>query len=1204
MQYPIDENDGRANPPQNDVANEPMHSYENSFDNERATPASSDAEIKRSVGGPASRSSTPAHQRALPLTSPLSSPIQASSTITVALESYICSGEGWGALGGAWSRMGYCATTQAALLNNLAESVVAHVGAFVAQQVEYERAEAAKVEMLFEEAFLLSQRLDEPVTSEPLRDLFNSLHQAAAALQPATTSISAQDGEGRRHKRKIVRLVGGTAPFNGVTSKHSHQHFSNQHPHGSDVAECGTVDVPMPVFACPAYPSTSFPTNMLSPKLAHASRPTGEASSRSHAFITLSHAKQLEILTIERRRFIRLAEERVEFLRLIYCGKRLLDVPVRQQEELRSCYARALFAPGSNASIQQHASEDLRGDSVSSSAHFFTPNCSPRVTTNQDATATTHLPGTRSPTSNLPQDSIPEVVTAAVRAVSRVRSLSVTARAYPADHPLCTPHDAEGEISSKHKSINDAHCQNILKRGAHQDLSMERVALEAQAVTHLMLRYVRSMVDAVQAESAAIDELSKEVGGVSEGCSAKIKSLIEQTVATFGGSLSFDSCGGGAEGGDSEGLLQMFDQQFNKSVLFHQFPLCVAQLFTIKLPIGALLEVSSERERLQAVAYDLAFVRFAELQHEVWASYKAYFTATGDQSYASPPDFSDALSGRMQSNALVAVSYNTANRGAASNEEAGERCSDQFGSCKSSAEEEADRAHHPKGGSSSFLTTAPSRAKTLAESARSEYEDHRTAVRRLNEASAKYEDILTNIASRMSILKEIEPLLRRRDYILGAQSNMQSSSKERLLSRSVNMAKQLREEEALRRMIHKEVPSIIAQVVALCDAWEALTHTRMVVNSKDVLRVVSGMPATPAADSAVPKGESAAAGLPQFIYGADAASTTPTPPSRLGSPVPPGSARAAGATSRSPVPAAPRRQQSSQVPSPSPQPGKSRAATPVTLSRTMSRGIGVRGAVVGSISPQPRSVTPSRVAATPSTHATLVHGNGTVTTNGAATATTNRVRIASISPPAPRAAGANGAAPTSRGASDSARHVSRSLAQPPSRAQSRSKAVSPPVGRSLPTAVPVKGTAAHPVQHPTRSSSPQPKATSFSRPPPLSATSVSARKGTSASALSGSKRSRSLTPQSIRDGLAPSVPNPNASVQPRSFAPSRSRQALLPRSDANISCGVPNSGSESGSPSTAQVKTPSIAVPDTPISSPSYVPQVFTPPPTAENGTE
>eukprot|EP00658_Telonema_sp_P-2_P061815 TRINITY_DN50476_c0_g1_i1.p1 TRINITY_DN50476_c0_g1~~TRINITY_DN50476_c0_g1_i1.p1 ORF type:complete len:216 (-),score=54.64 TRINITY_DN50476_c0_g1_i1:81-728(-) len=172
------------------------------------------------------------------------------------------------------------------------------------------------------------------------------------------------------------------------------------------------------------------------------------------------------------------------------------------------------------------------------------------------------------------------------------------------------------------------------------------------------------------------------------------------------------------------------------------------------------------------------------------------------------------------------------------------------------------------------------------------------------DATSKYTDALATVAARMAVLKEIEPLLKRRDYILHAQSNMQAGSKERLLSRSVNMAKQLREEESLRKMIQKEIPSITAQVVSLCDSWEALTRTRMIINNKDVLRVVSGMTkdANSTTTTSATNGSAAHGGgstgdcgsprPTQYIYGVEAAAAigaaSTTPGSRLGSPVPGG----------------------------------------------------------------------------------------------------------------------------------------------------------------------------------------------------------------------------------------------------------------------------------------------------------------------------
>ncbi|RNF13383.1 uncharacterized protein Tco025E_06235 [Trypanosoma conorhini] len=72
---------------------------------------------------------------------------------------------------------------------------------------------------------------------------------------------------------------------------------------------------------------------------------------------------------------------------------------------------------------------------------------------------------------------------------------------------------------------------------------------------------------------------------------------------------------------------------------------------------------------------------------------------------------------------------------------------------------------------------------------------------------------------RLRILDEAEPLLRRRSEILEQQRAIQEGSRDRLLSKKINMAKQLLFEENARRQFARELPKIYEQLEELLRRW-------------------------------------------------------------------------------------------------------------------------------------------------------------------------------------------------------------------------------------------------------------------------------------------------------------------------------------------------------------------------------------------------
>lgn len=78
------------------------------------------------------------------------------------------------------------------------------------------------------------------------------------------------------------------------------------------------------------------------------------------------------------------------------------------------------------------------------------------------------------------------------------------------------------------------------------------------------------------------------------------------------------------------------------------------------------------------------------------------------------------------------------------------------------------------------------------------------------------------LQSRLQVVVAVSTLLQTRSSILQMQKALQAGSRERLLSRKVHMAKQLRLEERIRQRVAREVPQLMKKLTELRSAWDAL----------------------------------------------------------------------------------------------------------------------------------------------------------------------------------------------------------------------------------------------------------------------------------------------------------------------------------------------------------------------------------------------
>lgn len=99
------------------------------------------------------------------------------------------------------------------------------------------------------------------------------------------------------------------------------------------------------------------------------------------------------------------------------------------------------------------------------------------------------------------------------------------------------------------------------------------------------------------------------------------------------------------------------------------------------------------------------------------------------------------------------------------------------------------------------------------------FQRHLTACQQVREQAA---DEIEFLRLRLHILEQAEPLVVEYQSILREEADMRASSRERLLSKKVNMAKQLLQEEKVRRRVAKDLPRIVAHLTTLVAAWDAL----------------------------------------------------------------------------------------------------------------------------------------------------------------------------------------------------------------------------------------------------------------------------------------------------------------------------------------------------------------------------------------------
>ncbi|KPI83733.1 hypothetical protein ABL78_7220 [Leptomonas seymouri] len=187
-----------------------------------------------------------------------------------------------------------------------------------------------------------------------------------------------------------------------------------------------------------------------------------------------------------------------------------------------------------------------------------------------------------------------------------------------------------------------------------------------------------------------------------------------------------------------------------------------------------------------------------EIMARLRTVYEAYYAATQDSAYAVAPD--GELRVAMEEELLETLQASELEQRLSSSSLA----SEQTNACEASKFSDGGSAASPPSSSGRLLLS---------------FQRHLTACQQVREQAA---DEIEFLRLRLDIIQQAEPLVLEYQSILLEDAEMQASSRERLLSKKVNMAKQLLQEEKVRRRVAKDLPRIIAHLTELVAAWDAL----------------------------------------------------------------------------------------------------------------------------------------------------------------------------------------------------------------------------------------------------------------------------------------------------------------------------------------------------------------------------------------------
>ncbi|CAG9571480.1 conserved hypothetical protein [Leishmania major strain Friedlin] len=184
--------------------------------------------------------------------------------------------------------------------------------------------------------------------------------------------------------------------------------------------------------------------------------------------------------------------------------------------------------------------------------------------------------------------------------------------------------------------------------------------------------------------------------------------------------------------------------------------------------------------------------------------YEAYYAATRDKTYAVAPD--GELRVAMEEELLETFQSKESAVPATRQQQWRDEVDEENASGAEAREAAAVAAPPPP-------PPSPSGKVLLS------FQRHLTACQQVREQAA---DEIEFLRLRLHIIEQAAPLVHNYQEIVREEAEMRATSRERLLNKKVNMAKQLLQEEKTRRRVAKELPRIVNHLKELVAAWDAL----------------------------------------------------------------------------------------------------------------------------------------------------------------------------------------------------------------------------------------------------------------------------------------------------------------------------------------------------------------------------------------------
>ncbi|KAG5504618.1 hypothetical protein JIQ42_06456 [Leishmania sp. Namibia] len=182
--------------------------------------------------------------------------------------------------------------------------------------------------------------------------------------------------------------------------------------------------------------------------------------------------------------------------------------------------------------------------------------------------------------------------------------------------------------------------------------------------------------------------------------------------------------------------------------------------------------------------------------------YEAYYAATCDKTYAVAPD--GELRVAIEEELLE--TFQAESPAVTSTRQQQQWCD--------KVKDEAARSCLSRGVAAGAETPPPPSGKVLLG-----FQRHLTACQQVREQAA---DEMEFLRLRLHIIQQAAPLVQSYQEIVQEEAEMRATSRERLLNKKGNMAKQMLQEEKTRRRVAKELPRIVSHLAELVAAWDAL----------------------------------------------------------------------------------------------------------------------------------------------------------------------------------------------------------------------------------------------------------------------------------------------------------------------------------------------------------------------------------------------